>query len=177
VALVSCIGSVSCTDTSTDTGQADTAFQPEFYGVTHVGYMCDREGWWLDAFVNTHLDPFGATFWMVRTEDGPAGYAERHLFPTTAEFDGEDGDDTRGYVSFDVDGWEHPYMELDIVESVPEVVEGQSTVFACDLESNAGVTFAINISMVEGFGIDCVSWGHDPTGDYDATNFSSCRQL
>jgi hypothetical protein len=103
---------------------------------------CDGAQWWLDVYtvgwaasVDWEFNQYGTSFdWL-----------ESHPVPSHDS---------------DSDGWwDNHYVDLDIVESVGEVVEGQTSLFQCNAERKATLYGVLLVYDADNTELDCVYWG------------------
>ena len=148
-----CEGAVSCLpSTGDDSGGDDTNGGGDTgrdctrltTALDHVTYNCDSLGYFFDA----QLIGWGSApelYILETASESP--YSEIHPFPSTP-------------FEYDPNGCsELYYLEIDTVDSLGEVVEGETTLFSCDQIN--GLSWLIYIFDTGRNAVECAGWGED----------------
>ena len=149
-----CSGSPLCEDdqeTSDDTGDNgdDTGGGGGGGGdeVTLVSAEadCDNQGY----FYYVEITGRGSAPELYIYETGSSNpWNEVHPFPNTPIEEGPNGD------------WQLYYLEIDSVDSIGAVREGETTLFSCEMYDN--LTWIVYVFDKNKVAVDCGAWGENP---------------
>ncbi|MBK9366741.1 MAG: hypothetical protein IPN01_10520 [Deltaproteobacteria bacterium] len=147
-----CVGSPLCEEIPTDDtgggGGDDTGGGGgggDEVTLTRATGDCDNQGY----FYEVEITGKGSAPELYIYETGSSNpWNEVHPFPSTPEEEAPNG------------SWQLYYMELDSVNTISQVREGETTLFSCNLYDN--LTWIVYVYDNNNVAVDCGAWGDDP---------------
>ena len=111
-----------------------------------VVWGCDNVSHWLDVFTVGWTGGADVLFYQTGITNG---WDESHPISS---------------YDYDANGWwDNLYLEVDIVSSPSDVVDGQTTLYECSTARTDSLTAQLVIYDTNNAEVDCAVWGHDPS--------------
>ena len=128
----------------------DSDCDEDHVSLDSISMSCDSVDWWYDVYSTGWMS--SPDLWIAQTgvDEETAWNEGPHPFPAESYDYGANG------------CWDNFYLELGIVDSVNEVVYGSTSLYQCDANRKATLSWHLVIYDSGGTEADCAVWGEDP---------------